>query len=222
MSELRMLVGLGNPGTKYAGHRHNIGFMAVDEIVRRHRFSAWRGKFKGEFCDGVIDGVKTLALKPQTFMNLSGQSVAAMAAFYKIPPENITVFYDELDLAPGKLRVKQGGGANGHNGLRSLDSHIGKNYWRVRLGIGRPQDRDRVTDYVLGDFSKSDAVWLEKLLAAVAEETSLLLQNNGGMFMTNIARAMQPEKPKKPKTLLEKPQDVAGQNKQNKKDGDGV
>jgi len=196
MSDLFMLVGLGNPGSQYEKNRHNIGFMAVDEIVRRHRFSAWRKKFDAVMCDAVIDDIKVYALKPQTFMNLSGNAVLAMASFYKIPPENIIVFYDELDLTPGKLRVKQGGGANGHNGLKSIDAHLGKNYWRVRLGIGRPAEKDRVTGYVLGDFAKADGLWLDKLLPVIADEFPLLLQKNDGKFMTNIARAMQPEKPK--------------------------
>lgn len=206
MSDPFMLVGLGNPGSQYENNRHNIGFMAVDEIVRRHRFSAWRKKFDGLICDTVIDDAKIYALKPQTFMNLSGNAVQAMAAFYKIRPENIIVFYDELDLAPGKLRVKQGGGANGHNGLKSIDAHLGKNYWRVRMGIGRPEDKERVTGYVLGNFAKGDALWLDKLLPVIAEEFPLLLQKKDGMFMTNIARAMQPEKPKpKPASTPEKP-----------------
>lgn len=191
-----MLVGLGNPGNQYENNRHNIGFMAVDEIVRRHRFSAWRKKFDGLLCDAVIGDVKVYALKPQTFMNLSGNAVQAMAAFYKIRPENIIVFYDELDLVPGKLRVRKGGGANGHNGLKSIDAHLGQNYWRVRLGIGRPPEKEQVTGYVLGNFSKADALWLDKLLPVIAEEFPLLLQKNDAMFMTNIARAMQPEKPK--------------------------
>ena len=206
MSDLFMLVGLGNPGSQYEKNRHNIGFMAVDEIVRRHRFSAWRKKFDGLICEAVLGDTKIYALKPQTFMNLSGNAVQALAAFYKIPPENIIVFYDELDLAPGKLRVKLGGGANGHNGLKSIDAHLGKNYWRVRMGIGRPEDKARVTGYVLGDFAKADTLWLDKLLTVIAEEFPLLLQKKDGMFMTNIARAMQPEKPKQqPQAVPEKP-----------------
>src|SRR5690606_31872610 len=147
-------------------------------------------------CDAVIGDVKVYALKPQTFMNLSGNAVQAMAAFYKIRPENIIVFYDELDLVPGKLRVRQGGGANGHNGLKSIDAHLGQNYRRVRLGIGRPPEKEQVTGYVLGNFSKADALWLDKLLPVIAEEFPLLLQKNDAMFMTNVARATQPEKPK--------------------------
>ena len=198
MSDIFMVVGLGNPGSRYENNRHNIGFMAVDDIVRRHRFSAWRKKFDGVFCEAVIGDAKIYALKPQTFMNLSGNAVQALAAFYKIRPENIIVFYDELDLVPGKLRVRQGGGANGHNGLKSIDAHLGQNYWRVRLGIGRPPEKEQVTAYVLGDFAKADALWLDKLLPVIAEEFPLLLQKNDAMFMTNVARAMQPEKPKPP------------------------
>ena len=173
MSDPFMLVGLGNPGSQYENNRHNIGFMAVDEIVRRHRFSAWRKKFDGLICDTVIDDAKIYALKPQTFMNLSGNAVQAMAAFYKIRPENIIIFYDELDLAPGKLRVKQGGGANGHNGLKSIDAHLGKNYWRVRMGIGRPEDKERVTGYVLGNFAKD-------YKKRFGERPSDTLRNRGG------------------------------------------
>src|SRR5579859_1600867 len=165
---MRLLVGLGNPGTAYSRNRHNIGFMAADEIVRRHGFSGWRSKFQGECAEGNIDGEKTVVLKPHTFMNLSGQAVGAAVHFHKIPSENVIVFYDELDLAPGKIRIKKGGGSGGHNGIKSLDSHIGQDYWRVRLGIGHPGDKNLVSPYVLGDFFKADQVWLEPLLDGLA------------------------------------------------------
>lgn len=196
MTETWMLVGLGNPGEKYAKNRHNIGFMAVDEIVHRHSFTDWKKKFKGEYCEGKIRDKKVFVLKPSTYMNLSGESVLSMASFFKIPPENIIVFYDELDLPSGKLRVKQGGGANGHNGLKSIDQHLGKNYFRVRLGIDHPGEKHLVSGYVLGNFAKADAGWLDKLLPAIADEFSLLFAQKKDMFMTNIARIMQPEKKK--------------------------
>ncbi len=191
-----ILVGLGNTGDKYSQNRHNIGFMAVDEIVRRHSFSDWKKKFKGEVSEGIIGNQKIYVLKPSTFMNLSGESVLSIASFYKVPPENIIVFYDELDINAGKLRVKQAGGANGHNGLKSIDSHIGKNYLRVRLGIGRPDNKEQVTGYVLSDFSKTDKIWLSKLLDSVAREVPLLIQNKKDKFMSNVALTMQSPKNK--------------------------
>jgi peptidyl-tRNA hydrolase, PTH1 family len=182
-------VGLGNPEPGMARHRHNIGFMAVDVIARRHGFSPWRQRFKGVCAEGLIGGHKILALRPMTYMNLSGESVQAAAAFYKIPPGAITVFHDELDLAPGKIRVKKGGGAAGHNGLRSMDQHLGTpEYWRVRLGIGHPGHKDRVTGHVLGDFGKADMDWLLPCLDAVADEAALLAAGKTEDFMTRIAR----------------------------------
>jgi PTH1 family peptidyl-tRNA hydrolase len=183
-----LLIGLGNPGREYASTRHNIGFMAVDEIIRRHRFSGWRSdrKMAGELAEGEIAGQKCLALKPQTYMNLSGDSVGAVARFYKIAPENFIVFHDELDLPPGKLRVKKGGGHGGHNGLKSIDQHCGKDYWRVRLGIGHPGDKALVSPYVLGAFAKSD-VWVDPLLAAVSEAVPDLLKGSETGFMNRVA-----------------------------------
>lgn len=189
---MRLFVGLGNPGAKYQHHRHNIGFMAVDEIVRRHNFSGWTKKFQGEFCEGSIDGVRALMLKPQTYMNLSGQSVQAAAAFYKIAPDDIVVFHDELDLAPGKVRVKKGGGAGGHNGLKSIDEHLGKEYWRVRLGIGHPGDKDMVSPYVLGDFAKAEQGWLEKLIDECGRNAGLLVKGEYELFMTRLAQLAPP------------------------------
>lgn len=183
-------VGLGNPEPGMARQRHNIGFMAVDEIARRHGFSPWRQRFKGLTAEGSIGGRKVLALKPMTYMNESGASVQPAAAFFKIPPEAITAFHDELDLAPGKLRVKRGGGAAGHNGLRSMDRMLGtQDYWRVRLGIGHPGHKDRVTGYVLGDFAKSDQDWLPDFLDAVAAEIGLLAEGKPEAFMTRVALA---------------------------------
>ncbi len=169
-----LLVGLGNPGSQYRHNRHNIGFMAAEAIARRHNFSDWKKKFQSEVADGTIGGAKVLLLKPQTFMNLSGDAVQAAASFHKIPLENIIVLYDELDLLPGKVRVRKGGGSGGHNGIRSIDEHLGPDYWRVRLGIGHPGDKNLVSPYVLGNFFKEDAEWLEKLLEAVAEQAPRL------------------------------------------------
>jgi PTH1 family peptidyl-tRNA hydrolase len=181
-------VGLGNPEPGMARQRHNIGFMAVDVIARRHGFSPWRQRFKGVAAEGHIAGHRILLLKPMTYMNISGEAVQAASAFYKIPAPAITLFHDELDLAPGKIRVKRGGGAAGHNGLRSTDQRLGTpDYWRVRLGIGHPGHKDRVTGHVLGDFSKADLDWLLPCLDAVADEAGLLAAGKPEDFMTKIA-----------------------------------
>jgi len=181
-------VGLGNPEPGMARHRHNIGFMALDVIARRHGFSPWRQRFKGHVAEGVVGGEKILALKPMTYMNASGESVQSAAGFFKIPAADITVFHDELDLAPGKVRVKRGGGAAGHNGLRSMDQMLGTpDYWRVRLGIGHPGDKARVMGHVLGDFAKADMEWLLPCLDAVADEAALLVAGKAEDFMTRIA-----------------------------------
>jgi PTH1 family peptidyl-tRNA hydrolase len=184
----RLWVGLGNPEPGMAGNRHNIGFMALDAIAARHGFSPWRRRFKGLAAEGGIAGQKILALKPLTYMNSSGEAVQDAAAFYKLPPEAIVAFHDELDLAPGKLRVKKGGGAAGHNGLRSMDRMLGSpDYWRVRLGIGHPGSKDRVLGYVLGDFAKDERDWLVALLDAVADAAGLLAQGKPADFMTQVA-----------------------------------
>ncbi len=158
---MRLIVGLGNPGTRYERNRHNIGFMAVDEIVHRHGFAPFRSKFQGEIAEGTIGGKRVYALKPQTYMNASGDAVGEAARFYKVAPEEIAVLYDEIDLAPGKLRVKRGGGAAGHNGIRSIDDAIGEDYWRVRLGIGHPGVKELVQPYVLQNFAAEEMTWLE-------------------------------------------------------------
>ncbi len=181
-------VGLGNPEPRMLRNRHNIGFMALDVIAERHGFGPWRQRFKGLIAEGVIGGARILALKPLTYMNESGESVVPAAAFYKIVPPAITVFHDDLDLAPGRLRLKRGGGAAGHNGLRSLDRLLGtEDYWRVRLGIGHPGDKTRVLSHVLGDFGREDEVWLVPLLAAIAEAAPLLASGQGEAFMTKVA-----------------------------------
>ena len=182
-------VGLGNPEPGMARNRHNIGFMAVDAIASRHGFAPWRPRFKGLYAEGRIGGAKLLLLKPMTYMNLSGESVQEAASFYKIQPADITAFHDELDLAPGKVRVKKGGGNAGHNGLRSMDKHLSTpDYWRVRLGIGHPGDKARVTGHVLGDFSKTDKDWLDPLLDELAAAAGLLADQKPEDFMTRVAR----------------------------------
>ncbi|MBF0250804.1 MAG: aminoacyl-tRNA hydrolase [Alphaproteobacteria bacterium] len=187
-----LVVGLGNPGGKYANNRHNIGFMAADEIVRRHSFGPFRSKFLGEIAEGTVGGEKVLVLKPMTFMNDSGRSVKEAATFYKIAPEDIVVLHDELDLAPGKMRVKRGGGHAGHNGLRSIHQHMGPDYVRVRLGIGHPGDKDRVTGHVLKDFAKADQDWLVPLLDAVADNIDLVMAGKDPDFMTRVAQVVSP------------------------------
>jgi peptidyl-tRNA hydrolase, PTH1 family len=187
-------VGLGNPEPGMARNRHNIGFMAVDTIAIRHGFTPWRARFKGLVSEGTIAGEKILALKPQTYMNASGESGQAAAAFYKLPVEAITAFHDELDLVPGKVRVKRGGGAAGHNGLRSMDRMLGsQDYWRVRLGIGHP-GKERVLGHVLSDFVAADRDWLLPLLDAVADAAPLLVQGKPEDFMTRIALLTQEPK----------------------------
>ena len=186
-------VGLGNPEPGMARNRHNIGFMALDVIASRHGFSPWRSRFKGLTAEGHIGGQKILALKPMTYMNASGEAVQQAATFYKVPLELITAFHDELDLIPGKLRVKLGGGAAGHNGLRSMDRQLGApDYWRVRLGIGHPGHKDRVLSYVLGDFSKEDKTWLIPFLDAIGDAASLLSENKIPDFMSRVALLTQP------------------------------
>jgi PTH1 family peptidyl-tRNA hydrolase len=189
---MHLLVGLGNPGAAYSRNRHNIGFMAADEIVRRHGFSAWRGKFQSAVSEGMLGAERVILLKPQTFMNLSGQAVAAAARFHKIEPDAIIVFHDELDLPPGKIRLKQGGGAGGHNGLKSIDAHLGPLYWRVRLGIGHPGDRALVNPWVLGDFAKDDQLWVEPMLDGLARHLRLLLAGQANDYMNKIKQSMPP------------------------------
>jgi len=193
-----LLVGLGNPGPEYAHNRHNIGFMAVDEIVRRHGFAPWRARFQGLIAEGRLGSEKVLALKPLTYMNRSGAAVGEAMRFYKVSPAETVVFHDELDLAAGKLRMKQGGGHAGHNGLRSIDAHIGSGYRRCRLGIGHPGDKELVLGWVLHDFAKADREWLEPLLAAIGEAGPLLTAGNDAAFASKIALLLQPPKPKKP------------------------
>jgi PTH1 family peptidyl-tRNA hydrolase len=184
---VKLFVGLGNPGPKYAGNRHNIGFMALDRIAADHGFSPWRKAFQGLVSEGRLGTEKVALLKPETFMNLSGQSVQAAVAFWKLPLADLTVFHDELDLAPGKLRLKQGGGHAGHNGLRSIHGHLGDDYARVRLGIGHPGHKDAVAAYVLHDFAKADQDWLDDLLRGISEGAPALAAGDGQKFMNAVA-----------------------------------
>ncbi len=190
-----LVVGLGNPGKGYARNRHNIGFMALDAVVARYSFARRRAKFDGEICEGEVAGRRVMALKPMTYMNESGRSVGAACRFYRIPTAEVLVLHDEIDLAAGKLRLKTGGGAAGHNGLRSIQAHIGADFRRLRLGIGHPGDRDRVVGHVLDDFAKVDGQWLEPLLGAVAEHFALLLEGHGPEFLNRIALALRPPEP---------------------------
>ncbi|MEZ5903042.1 MAG: aminoacyl-tRNA hydrolase [Alphaproteobacteria bacterium] len=186
--DMWLIVGLGNPGDKYKANRHNAGFMAVDQIAGDNMFSPFKSKFQGEIAEGRIGSQKVAILKPQTYMNESGISVRKCADFYKIEPDKIIVFYDELDLAPGKIKVKKGGGAGGHNGIKSIDAHLGdKDYWRVRLGIGHPGDKNRVSGYVLSDFSKEEQKWWPDFINVVARHVEHLVQDRQDDYMTRVA-----------------------------------
>ena len=191
---MRLIVGLGNPGAKYAGNRHNIGFMAVDRIAADHGFSPWRSKFHGQMAEGTLGDTRVALLKPETFMNLSGQSVSEALRFYKIAPADVIVLHDELDLAPGRLRVKTGGGHAGHNGLRSLHQHIGEAYVRLRLGIGHPGHKDQVAAYVLSNFAKQDQIWLDELLSAISSAAALLAEGDSTRFLNAVAVKAAPAK----------------------------
>jgi len=193
---MRLVVGLGNPGSRYARNRHNIGFMVAAAIARRYGFPAFRSRFKGELSEGVIAGERRLLLCPQTFMNLSGESVLAAMSFYKIPPGEIVVIHDELDLRPGKVRVKRGGGNAGHNGLRSIDAMIGPDYWRIRIGIGHPGIKELVHPYVLMNFTAEEVrQWVEPLVEAAAETIPVLLEGAPDAFMSEVARRFTPPEP---------------------------
>lgn len=208
---MKLLIGLGNPGEDYAGTRHNIGFMALDALHETWRGAVWERKFHGLLASASIDGEKVYLLKPMTFMNRSGLSAGEAARFYKIPLSDILVFYDEIELLPGKVRIKQGGGHAGHNGVKSLDEALGKDYWRIRLGIGRPPaGRESVHDYVLHDFAKTDRTWLDPLLKTLAEEAALLLAGNHGEYMNRVVRALRPPAPEKKKEITGKREDIDG------------
>jgi PTH1 family peptidyl-tRNA hydrolase len=188
---MRLFVGLGNPGAKYAHHRHNIGFTVVEEIARRQGFAPWRRRFQGETAEGTLDRERVVLLKPLTFMNESGRAVQEAANFFKLAASEITVFQDELELPPAKVRVKVGGGIAGHNGLRSISSHIGNDYRRVRLGIGHPGIKELVHGYVLSDFAKDDRPWVEALREAIADNAGLLATDRDATFQNKVHLAMQ-------------------------------
>ncbi len=185
-----VLVGLGNIGQEYAKTRHNIGFMAADRIIRRYNLPDFKSKFKGMISEGAIAGEKAIILKPSTFMNLSGESVLSLISFYKIPIDNIIVFHDDMDLPVGKIKIKQGGSAGGHNGLKSIDKHIGQNYWRVRIGVGRPVENNEVVNYVLGNFSKIEQEIIQNQLDYIADFLPLLLAHDMAQFMNKITLAL--------------------------------
>lgn len=188
---MHLIVGLGNPGDKYRNNRHNIGFLAVDAIARRHGFPGFREKFQGLISEGSIDGERVLLLKPQTYMNSSGDSVQQVVKFYKLAPSDVTVLYDEIDLASGKVRIKVGGGTGGHNGIRSIDPQIGSNYRRVRLGVGHPGHKDLVMPHVLGDFSKAEQAWLIPLLDQLADNAGMIVKGDDNGLMNKLAIAVQ-------------------------------
>jgi peptidyl-tRNA hydrolase, PTH1 family len=188
---MRLLVGLGNPGTRYAGNRHNIGFMAVEAIARHHGFPPWRRRFQGVAAEGALGGERVLLLLPWTYMNDSGRAVAEAAHFYRIGTGDIVVFHDEIDLPPGKVRVKTGGGAAGHNGLRSISSHVGNDYRRVRIGVGHPGIKDLVHPYVLSDFGKAERPWVEALCEIIAENVGLLAKGDDASFQNKVHLALQ-------------------------------
>ncbi|CUX37325.1 MULTISPECIES: aminoacyl-tRNA hydrolase [Agrobacterium] len=186
---MKIIAGLGNPGAQYAGNRHNIGFMAVDALQRLPSFAPWSKKFKAEISEGEIAGEKVLLMKPLTYMNLSGESVGEAMRFFKLTPADIIAIHDELDLLAGRTRIKIGGGHGGHNGLKSLDAHCGKDYSRLRLGIGHPGDKERVHGHVLGDFAKADRVWLDPLLDAIADNAAMLVKGEDSQLMNKLALA---------------------------------
>ncbi|WP_298973659.1 aminoacyl-tRNA hydrolase [uncultured Roseobacter sp.] len=206
---MKLIVGLGNPGAKYARHRHNIGFMALDRMADDHGFGPWKGKHQGSITEGRFGSDRAVLLKPETFMNNSGQSVQAAMRFYKLDPEDVVVLHDEIDLAPGKVKHKVGGGHAGHNGLRSVHAHIGPDYARVRLGVGHPGHKDRVPAYVLHDFAKTDETWLEDVLRGVSDGAPFLAAGDPPKFMNAVALRVSPprsgtgQKAPKPKASAE-------------------
>ncbi len=208
-----IFAGLGNPGPKYAGNRHNIGYMALDRIAADHGFAPWRSKFQSSISDGRLGSAKVLLIKPETFMNLSGQAVGEAMRFYKLAPEDVIVFHDELDLAPGKCRVKVGGGHAGHNGLRSLHQHIGPDYARVRLGIGHPGHKDRVSGYVLSDFAKAEEAWLDDLMRGLSDGAPELAAGRHDKFLNAVSlrtappRSSKTPQKEKPQKAIEPPED---------------
>lgn len=204
---MKLFAGLGNPGAKYAGHRHNIGFMALDRVAEDHGFGPWKSKFQGQVSEGRLGSEKIVLLKPTTFMNKSGQSVGEAMRFYKLDSSDVTVFHDEIDLAPGKLRCKAGGGHAGHNGLRSIHEHLGPHYDRVRMGVGHPGHKDRVPGYVLHDFAKADQEWLDDMLRGISDGIVHLAEGDTGRFLNAVSLRLAPPRSSttkpKPKPLPE-------------------
>jgi len=196
---MRLVVGLGNPGPEHARQRHNVGFMAVDAIHRAHALGPWKSRFDGYAAAGEIGGLRVLALKPLTYMNDSGRAVGQAMRFHKLATDDVIVVHDEIDLAAGKLRVKQGGGNAGHNGLRSIDAHLGPDYWRVRIGIGHPGDKHLVAGWALHDFAKADRAWLDPLLDAIAQHFPLLVAGEANRFQTKVNLVLHPPRPKPPR-----------------------
>ncbi|MCF2870796.1 aminoacyl-tRNA hydrolase [Octadecabacter sp. G9-8] len=207
---MKLFVGLGNPGAKYAQNRHNIGFMALNQIARDHGFAPWRAKFQGQMCEGRLGSQKVVLLKPETFMNLSGQSVGEAMRFFKLDSTDVVVFHDEIDLAPAKVRLKSGGGHAGHNGLRSIHQHITPHYDRVRLGVGHPGHKDRVPGYVLSDFAKADQDWLDDVLRGMSDGAPYLADDDGPKFLNAVGLRVTPARSStttpKPKPATAKPQ----------------
>jgi PTH1 family peptidyl-tRNA hydrolase len=196
---MRLIVGLGNPGAQHSGHRHNVGFMAAGAIARRHGFSLAREKFHSLAAEGTLAGDKALILWPQTYMNDSGRAVQAAMQFYKAEPNDLTVLYDEIDLEFGKVRVKKGGGAAGHNGIRSIDANVGPDFWRVRIGVGHPGVKALVKHYVLHDFDAEEKPEVETMVGAIADNFALLFERGHEHFMTKVALAINPPPPKPPR-----------------------
>jgi peptidyl-tRNA hydrolase, PTH1 family len=193
---MRLVVGLGNPGPRHAGNRHNVGFMAADEIARRHSFAPFKSRFQALFTEGSVGPARLMVMKPLTYMNESGRAVGEALRFYKLAPSEVLVIHDEIDLAAGKVKVKQDGGNAGHNGLRSIDAHIGPDYWRLRIGVGHPGVKQLVHPHVLSDFTRDDAAWLDKTLGAIAEALPLLVAGDDNRFLTKIAFLTKPPRPK--------------------------
>ncbi|MFQ6549680.1 aminoacyl-tRNA hydrolase [Aestuariibius sp. 2305UL40-4] len=206
---MKLFVGLGNPGARYAHNRHNIGFMALDRIAADHDLAPWRGKFQGSLSEGRLGSEKVTLLKPETYMNRSGQSVGEAMRFFKLTPDDVTVFHDELDLAPGRLKHKVGGGHAGHNGLRSLHDHIGPDYARIRIGIGHPGHKDLVSGYVLRDFAKADEDWLDDLLRGISDGAPHLADGDPGRFMNAVAQRTAPHRSSKRPEPARKPERAA-------------
>lgn len=193
-----IFVGQGNPGAKYAGNRHNIGFMVMDTIANDYDFSPWRSKFQGQVCDGRVGGKKVLLIKPETFYNETGRAARAAIDFYKLSPEDVTIFHDEIDLAPGRLRVKRGGGHSGNNGIRSMIAHLGPEVRRIRMGVGHPGDKSKVMPYVLADFAKVDETWRDALMETCSRALPMLLNENDERYQTEVMR-LAPAPKKDPK-----------------------